>query len=740
MDSDDQKDKPHPETPMDIADHKDKPLPEAPSPMDAADNQNSPPENIKKDAHDNSYHPENNSEADDQHLPQNRGVDDAPSSPKPGPEVPDPNTENAEDLEVKGEHEEPAQVKHQEESFPLPPDLNKLSQDIDQFLSSLSNLSEGGESTPPDLPIFVEQFMVLVEAKIEEYDSGDIPGKWDRLTVEESASYLDAVNRVSSVSKALAKFSSQHKYASSINDFGRILQRAMSYVEEEFKLLLEDHKIHDSSDPSHKTNDSKHNQSSNQESDENPHHESSSPEEETNISGYSEEILSDLIRLSKAMITGGYEAECCQVYYVVRRNALEENLNKLGFEKHSIDDVHKMSWETLERETESWIKTFKQIANLHFSSERKLSEAVFSDYPSISQNLLGSLSHGVTLQFLNFAEGIALTKRSGEKLFKFLDIYETLRDTLPVIDNLFSEEWAAKLKNEASIIRSHLGEAMISIFNELENSIKADSGKTQVPGGAVHPLTKYIMNYLEYACEYKGTLEQVFREHQKIERADSNPGSEYDYNSQTQNPSNEKVVARQSPFQAQIIKTMELLDANVEGKSKLYKDPSLSSIFMMNNGRYTLKKIKGSADLNSLMGETWYRKKSSDLRQYHKGYQRETWGKLLNCLHPEGLTVKGKVMKPVLKERFKSFNAMFDEIHKTQSNWVVGDEQLQSELRVSISNMVIPAYRSFLGRYSQTFTPGRQTEKYVKFQPEDIETYIDDLFDGNAAPMGRKKV
>ncbi|KAL0377264.1 UNVERIFIED_CONTAM: Exocyst complex component EXO70B1 [Sesamum radiatum] len=405
--------------------------------MDAGDNHKpSLPQNINND---NSNHPEN-SEADDQHLPQNHGVDDAPSSPKPGPEDPDPNPENAEDSEVKGEHEEPAQLKHQAQSIPLPPDLNKLSQDVDQFLSSLSNLPEGGGSTPPDLPIFLEQFMVLVEAKIEEYDSGDIPLKWDRLTVEESASYLEAVNRVSSVSKALSRFSSEHKYASSINDFGRILQRAMSYVEEEFKLLLEDHKIHDhSSDPSNKMNDSKHKQSSNQESDENPHHESSPPEEETNISGYSEENLSDLIRLSKAMIIGGYEAECCQVYYVVRRNALEENLNKLGFEKHSIDDVHKMSWESLERETESWIKIFKQIANLYFSSERKLSEAVFSDYPKISQHLLGSLSHGVTLQFLNFAEGVALTKRGGEKLFKFLDIYETLRDTLPVIDNLFQK-------------------------------------------------------------------------------------------------------------------------------------------------------------------------------------------------------------------------------------------------------------------------------------------------------------
>lgn len=99
----------------------------------------------------------------------------------------------------------------------------------------------------------------------------------------------------------------------------------------------------------------------------------------------------------------------------------------------------------------------------------------------------------------------------------------------------------------------------------------------------------------------------------------------------------------------------------------------------------------------------------------------------------------GKVSKPALKERFKSFNAMFDEIHKTQSNWLVTDEQLQSELRVSIASLVIPAYRSFMARFSSTFTPGRQTEKYVKYQPEDIETYIDELFDGNAGSQTGKK-
>ena len=100
-----------------------------------------------------------------------------------------------------------------------------------------------------------------------------------------------------------------------------------------------------------------------------------------------------------------------------------------------------------------------------------------------------------------------------------------------------------------------------------------------------------------------------------------------------------------------------------------------------------MQKVKGSPEIKELLGDTWCRKRSSDLRQYHKSYQRETWGKVLDCLRDEGLQTnkRGSVSKPVLKERFKTFNSTFDEIHKTQSSWVVSDEQLQSELRVSVS-------------------------------------------------------
>lgn len=585
------------------------------------------------------------------------------------------------------------------EGCPPPSALNldKLSEDVDQFLCSLSAPTDD-ESIPQDVPSFVKQFALMVEARVADYDSGETPVKWSSLTEADAASFLDAITRLSSLSSGLLLFSSQPNLARFINRIGGVLERAISYVEEEFKSLLEDYTFQEPEQ----------NPPPEESSEENPPPEPTIQKEENHFPGYSDEILSNLVTLSKTMIKIGYETECCEAYFLGRRHALEDSLHNFGFEKHSIDDVQKMQWESLEREIVSWTAIFKQCSSL-FSDEHALAKAVFPDTPSISDHLLCCLAQGLTATIMNFASAVALTKSSSEKLFKFLDTYEALRDILPSMEALFPQEWMEEFKTEDSIIKSRLGEAIVSIFTELDNSIKSDAGKTPVPGGAIHPLTRYTMNYLRYACEYKDTLEQIFKEHQKTE---------------------EEEEGTVSAFGAEVAKIMELLDENMEAKSKLYKDHALSSIFLMNNGRYILQKVRGSNEINGVMGDAWSRKKSTDLRQYHKVYQRETWGKLLSYLHPEGLTSHGKVVKPVLKERFKSFNAMFDEIHRTQSSWVVCDEQLQSELRVSISNMVVPAYRSFLGRYSQVFTPGRQTEKYVKYQGEDVENFIEELFDG----------
>ncbi|KAL1539906.1 exocyst complex component EXO70B1-like [Salvia divinorum] len=559
-------------------------------------------------------------------------------------------------------------------SSPLPPDLATISAEIDQYISSL-------EPLPPDAPTIIEKFLMLVEEEMEAYDSADAHVKWSCLKEEDASWFLRTADRVTSLLKILAEFGSEYKYAYTINRAGSVLQRTMSYLEGEFKVMLEEHG----------------------------------------------KTPTDLTRVCGAMLRGGYQDECCHVYFIARREALEEKIVQLGLEQVSIDDIHNKPWESLERDIEVWIMKFTSFAKEEFPAERNLLDSVFAGDSTIPEILFSALTCGITKHILKFAEAVALTRRSPDKLFKYLTIYEAIRDAVSGIGAMLAQGVAPELKNEALMIRSHLGEATISILTDLENSIRNDHGKNPVPGGAVHPITTYIMNYLEFSAMYKDSLEQVYLEHQRLEAtaAASNTDAE---------------GAVVSPLQEQILKIMDLLLSNIEAKSKFYKDTSLTSIFMMNNGRYMLKKIKKSSGLYSLLAETWYRKMSSDLRQYHKGYQRETWGKLLGFLNPEGLTGNNKHVKPLLKERFKNFNALFDDIRKTQTGWVISDEQLQSELRVSISNMVVPAYRSFLARYSQIFSSGRQTEKYIKHQPDDVETSIECLFSGTPATSGKRKL
>ncbi|KAE9586557.1 hypothetical protein Lal_00044755 [Lupinus albus] len=650
---------------------------------------------------------------------------------------PKPTAETEEHVTV----EEDGGVEIPPESESPPPSIEKVSEDIDEFLVNLEQKEKEKEKEKEPIPGFVDRFLDLVEEKITKYDIEGKP-KW-REIVEEDVLFIESVTRISKLMKFL---SNQMEYSVTtpnseadgvketkdllFNRIGLIQQRAMSYLEEDFRFLLEESRnnvIENQNEVDHK---GKQVASESQE----PDHEKVE-ESDLGFPGYSDDVIVNLNKIAGVMICGGYESECCQVYMISRRNDFEESLQKLGFEKISIDEMQKVQWETLARDiVPAWINTFKQCIAVYFSGEKKLAEAVFMDLPNVAAGLFSNLARGVVIQLLNFAEGTAMTKRAGEKLFKFLDMYETLRDVIPKLDELFPEDCVEELKTETTLAKSRLGEAAISIFCDLENSIKSETARTPVPGGAVHPLTRYIMNYLNIAGDYKETLEQVFKEHSKIERADSTsrPHHESDENiiaagSGGGDGGNNKNV---SPFAAQVMRVMELLDTSLEGKAKLYKDIALSNFFMMNNGRYILQKIKGSSEMAQLMGDSWCRKRSSELRTYHKIYQRETWNRVVACLTHEKLNVNGKVQKPVLKERFKSFNALFDEIHRTQSTWVVKDEQLQSELRVSISAVVIPAYRSFLGRFAQYLDPGRQTEKYVKYQADDIETYIEELFDG----------
>lgn len=584
-----------------------------------------------------------------------------------------------------------------------------LLHDIDLFFATLSDPEQ--PTKPPELPEpVIDKFLDVVEKVIIKYCSGDEP--W--VPEDDDHPLLATINRVAIINSGITKHYSEPKYTQIINKSGNILHRCMVFLEDEFHLLLlEDHNANLCCivpPPPEETEDKSEKQSL----------------------AYTSEIVERLRGIADSMISAGYVTECCQAFATARHNAFHSAIAALGYERASIDDILRMPWDALEGQIPKWIKSCQHAINEAIPCERELVEKVFSCNPKFSLEFFQNMAREAIIYHLTFPEAMVMTTRSTEKLFKVLDMYEALKESELLIDSLLNNEGKADddptlsynldLKSEVKFTRSHLGESAMTIFCDLESSIKADSGRTGMPGGAVHPLTRYVMNYLKLVCEYKNTMEQIFKEHYKLTC----------YNDDTTNDNN-------NPFAIELIKMMNFLNENIEEKSKLFKDVSLSYIFLMNNGGYMGQKIKGSEEISALLGASWARKRFSELRQYHKNYQRETWSKVLACLKDDGITVKGTVQKTVLKERFKTFNLMFEDIHKTQSAWVVSDEQLKSELKISVSAVLVPAYRSFKGRFEQHFSSGRQREKYIRFSPEDLEKYVEDLFEGNPMSMPRRR-
>ncbi|TXG68729.1 hypothetical protein EZV62_003664 [Acer yangbiense] len=417
--------------------------------------------------------------------------------------------------------------------------------------------------------------------------------------------------------------------------------------------------------------------------------------------------INNMNEIAKRMVTAGFGQECSHMYSSCRREFLEESMSRLRLQKLSIDEVHKMPWQEVEEQIERWVKAANLALRILFPSERRLCDRVFFGLSSADLSFM-EVCHGSSIQLLNFADAISIGSRSPERLFKVLDVFETLRDLMPEFELVFSDQYCLILRNEAMTIWKRLGEAIRGIFMELENLIRQDPAKAAVPGGGLHPITRYVMNYLRAACRSRQTLEQIFEK-------DSS-----------------------SSLSVQMSWIMELLQSNLEVKSKIYRDPALCSIFMMNNGRYIVQKVNDS-ELDLLLGDDWIRKHNAKIRQYHSNYQKSSWNKILGILKLENSSSSAPNAAAAarsMKEKLKLFNLSFDEICKTQFPWAVFDEQFREELKTSVTKILLPAYGNFIGKLQNIPEMGKHPDRLIKYRVEDIEARINELFQGNGSPAG----
>ncbi|EPS57268.1 hypothetical protein M569_17552, partial [Genlisea aurea] len=186
------------------------------------------------------------------------------------------------------------------------------------------------------------------------------------------------------------------------------------------------------------------------------------------------------------------------------------------------------------------------------------------------------------------------------------------------------------------------------------------------------------------------------------------------------------------------MRIMQALQTNLDGKSKQYSDTSLTHLFLMNNIHYMVRSVRRS-EAKDLLGDDWVQIHRRIVQQHANQYKRIAWTKILQSLSVQGLTSSGGgsaegnssgVSRSVIKDRLKTFNAQFEELHQKQSQWTVPDTELRESLRLAVAEVLLPAYRSFIKRYGPLVESGKNPQRYIRYTPEDLEHMLGEFFEG----------
>ncbi|KAH7839230.1 hypothetical protein Vadar_001512 [Vaccinium darrowii] len=427
-------------------------------------------------------------------------------------------------------------------------------------------------------------------------------------------------------------------------------------------------------------------------------------------------ILPLLHNLAQQMVQAGHKLQLLKIYRDTRSSVLEESILKLGVEKLSKDDVQKMQWEVLEAKIGNWIHFMRIAVKLLFAGERKVCDQMFEGIDSLRDQCFADVTASSVAVLLSFGDAIAKSKRSPEKLFVLLDMYEIMRELHSEIETLFNSKPCSEIRESSMGLTKRLAQAAQETCGDFEEAVEKDATKTAVLDGTVHPLTSYVINYVKFLFDYQSTLKQLFEEFENGEQT---------------HPQLASVTMR----------IMQALQTNLDGKSKQYKDPALTHLFLMNNIHYMVRSVRRS-EAKDLLGDDWVQRHRRIVQQHANQYKRIAWAKILQCLTIQGANSSGGgssagvdggssgVSRALVKDRLKTFNIQFEELHQRQSQWTVPDSELRESLRLAVAEILLPAYRSFIKRYGALVESGKNPMKYIRFSAEDLDRMLGEFFEG----------
>ncbi|KAL1538089.1 exocyst complex component EXO70B1-like [Salvia divinorum] len=441
---------------------------------------------------------------------------------------------------------------------------------------------------------------------------------------------------------------------------------------------------------------------------------------------FSDDIVDFLTNVAARMNSRGKIEDCVRVYKSVRKPYLQSQLKRLRFDELRGDhNQRRYVQDELKVKMELWIQVSKICVRILFEKERKLCDRIFGnvaaggggDNDIAHDCFVGTVKDSAVLLF-RFAEDLSQRRQPYAEMGAVLGVYEAFLWVLPDAQALFASAPGKGIRDVCSQAYSLIQDDAVRMLYDLHHDILHEAIASDEHGG-VHSTTEFVVGQIEVVVKNKNLLTGLIRSAPSLNFGDAAiPQEEL------------RRYANSSGFLEQyLVLTILVLLSNLKTKSKSYRDPCLGHLFTMNNLRCILKGIEASPDLQEMVGARLIAKMRDDLASARASYETTTCDKFLTCLRDDGIYTSrcclgSRPSKAAVRRRLSSFNDVYEKVDDLHSHWKIPDLQLRNEVRLRMSEILVPRYRKFIAEFGSKPETKLVVEGNMRHRPEDLEVLV----------------
>ncbi|KAI3953293.1 hypothetical protein MKX01_042288 [Papaver californicum] len=405
-----------------------------------------------------------------------------------------------------------------------------------------------------------------------------------------------------------------------------------------------------------------------------------------------------LRRISETLARNDCLDICIDIFVKARYRRAAKALMRLNpdyLRKYSPEEINEMEWVTLETSITLWIEHFQLAVKTVFVSEKKLCNQVFLEIMDgqIWAECFVKITDKIMAVFFRFSEGVARSSKEPQKLFKLLDMFESLEKLEVEFSEIFDGDAGNDICSRFRELQKLLVHASTKVFWEFGLQIEGNHDGFPPPqDGSVPKLVRYAVNYLKYlsADQYQTSMAKVLRIEQMWKAGFLS-----------------KPETDENLLKDAIYNVMEALERNIEFKKSRYKDRVLPHVFSMNTYWYIYMRSRNS-ELGNILGEQSLKKKyKTAAEESAYMYQRQAWWPIVKILEneaepKEAFNNNKEAVNALARGKMEAFMKGFeDNLQKHKSGFYnIPDEDLKEQLREATVNLVVPVYVEYLKTYS----------------------------------------